>query len=317
MFAPKHLILPKGLSVLKQYAMEILRSSFYRAGIEVRGKVSEEFFDLTQPGLDHPVAAAHMSCGKPFLIKVPLDRIVTFNYTFFSLGIDGPHPFVKTLQEYEKNNDMSSEGSYLRKYYELYQPSTASELMDIPSPSYERFNDLSALSATPIWSRKSPEEYCAYVKSVNQKEDEEHGVKLGEFVGCSQYGPVVSTKLTIEYERLVRLYESIKKHELRSGKSKWITGIALANESDWVILISEGNHRLACLSALGYESAIVYLLKRWAPGGIMLRSCSRHFPTVVNGYHTEEEALAIFDRVISKKQPKAASRWLAHCNLNT
>jgi len=224
-------------------------------------------------------------------------------------------PFYERLRgRFPRSTHLLAENSPLRRYYELYQPATASELMDLSCPSYAEFNDLPALAAPPLWSWKSPKEYCSHIKNVYKKEDEEQGVKLGEFIGGTQFGPIETRKLTIEYRRLIRLYESIKRHGFRPERCEWIAGTAWADENDWVIAISTGQHRLACLAALGYESVIVHLQPSKAPGGIMLRSCSRHFPTVVNGFHTEEEALAIFDRIVNKKQPKAASEWLAYCS---
>lgn len=299
--------------MLLRAAKHLIKSSLYRTGIEIRKKVGEEFFDLTLADSLHPIEAVYTSCGKPCLVKVPLDRMVTFDYTAFSLDPKGGHPFIKTLEKYENNRGMTAEASPLRRYYELYQPRTARELMDIESPSYPEFNTLPALSATPLWSWKSPEAYCAHLKAVYRSEDEAQGVTPGRFIGGSQFGPIEPSKLAMEYRRLTGLYESINKHGFRHDKCEWITGTVWADDDDWVIAVSTGQHRLACLAVLGYDSAIVYLQPSKAPGGIMLRSCSRYFPSVVNGLHTEAEALIIFDRIMSKTPPIAANAWLAYC----
>ncbi|MGC3875126.1 hypothetical protein ACPF7Z_17895 [Halomonas sp. GXIMD04776] len=116
-------------------AKELIKYSLYSVGIEVRRKVDEELFDLTQADCSHPLEAVYRSNGKTCLIKVPLSRIVTFNYSAFSLRRDGGHPFIRTLNEYENNSDMTAGNSPLRHYYGLYQPKNASELMDISYPS--------------------------------------------------------------------------------------------------------------------------------------------------------------------------------------
>lgn len=299
--------------MLLKAAKTLLKSSFHKAGLEVKKKAEAELFDLTCAGHIHPIEAVYNSCGNACLVKVPLTRLVTFDYSAFPLDSGGGHPFVITLDEYKRNPSLSAEHSPLRQYYDFYRPATASELMDIDRPSCPDFDHLPALAATPLWSWKSPEAYCAHLMEVYRKEDEAQGVKVGKFIGASQFGPVAPRKLTIEYARLTRLYDSIKRDGFRPERGEWITGVVWADERDWVIAVSTGQHRLACLAALGHESAIVYLQPKKAPSGIMLRSWSRHFPSVINGFHTQQEALAIFDRIVCKRPPKAADAWLAYC----
>ncbi|WP_139232962.1 hypothetical protein [Halomonas korlensis] len=270
-------------------------------------------FDLTKGDCVNPIEAVYASSGNSCLVKVPLDRIVTFNYSAFSLGINGKHPFVRTLKAYEENSQLTAKASPLRWFYDLYQPATASELMDIPRPSYSAFLDLPPLASLPLSSWLSPEKYCEYIKSIYQREDTEQGVKLDEFIGGSQFGPIEPRKLFIEYRRLTHLYDSIKSRGYKPQTGEWMTGTAWIDEKDWVVMVSTGQHRIACLAALGHESAVVRLQPKKAPGGLMLKSFSRHFPSVVNGFHTEEEALAIFDRIISKKSPRVASDWIDYC----
>lgn len=293
-------------------AKEMVKSSVSKVGIEIRRVVSEERFNLCQPG-SHPIEAVYASCGKPCLVEVPLSRIVTFGYSALPLESRAGHPFVKTLEEYRDDRRMDAERSPLRKFYSLYQPRSAAELMGLHRPSYSGFADLPALAALPLWAWDSPEGYFRHIKGVHQKENKEQGCRIGEFIGGSQCGPVEHNKLVIEFGRLTKLYESVERYGYQHDKCDWMTGVAWVGESDWVIVISAGQHRLACLGALGYESAIIHLQPTKAPAGLMLRSCHRHFPSVVNGYHTAEEALAIFDRMLSRRQPDAAREWLGYC----
>ncbi|MGQ4877390.1 hypothetical protein ACOJCM_02285 [Billgrantia sp. LNSP4103-1] len=290
----------------------IIRSVLGKAGVEVRRVVGNRLYDLAETE-GHPIEAVYASRGKPCLVRVPLTRIVTFGYSAFSLGSGGGHPFLKALEEYENGNLVPGIGCSLRRFYELYRPSSASELMGLDDPSYTRFNELPALSAPPLWEWQSPDEYCTYIKSIHEKEDVEQGARFGAFAGGSQFGPVEERKLFVEYRRLVRLYESIKSRGFSKADGDPIAGVALVNENDWLIALSTGQHRIACLAALGYESVIVKLLVTKAPAGLMLRSCYRHFPTVVNGYHAGEEALDIFDRIMARRPPKAAQPWLEYC----
>lgn len=299
--------------MLIKSSKDLLIASCNRLGVEIKRKEKLEIYDLTEGNLAHPVEAVYASCGKSCLVRIPLDRIVTFNYSAFSLEVDGCHPFVNTLNMYDRNHALTADNSPLRWFYDLYQPATASDLMDVPSPSYSAFCDLPALASPPLYSWESPEKYYSYIKSIYQREDAEQGSKLGEFIGGTQFGPVDPRKLVIEYRRLTGIYDSIKKHGYNTDNGEWITGAAWVDEKDWIVMVSTGQHRIACLAALGYESVVVRLQPKKAPGGIMHRSFSRHFPTVVNGFHSEQEALAIFDRIVSKKPPSAAKGWLDYC----
>lgn len=298
--------------MLTRSAKDLIKSSLHSAGIEIRKNKETTVFDLTRTGGPHPIEAAYAARGKPLLITAPLSKMVTFNYSAFSLDTDDGHPFLATLKVYENDSNIPLERSPLYHYYELYQPRSASELMDIDHPSYADFNKLPALAATPLWASRPPEDQISYIKEIYQKEDEAQGMKTGKFIGGSEYGPIEGSKLAIEYGRLTALYDSIKKHGYTPDKCDWITGTVWTDENDWTIAISTGQHRIACLAALGYESATVYLQETKAPGGILLRSCARHFPSVVRGFHTEAEAISIFDRISRKRPPRAASEWLSY-----
>ncbi|MDN3554855.1 hypothetical protein [Halomonas maura] len=302
--------------MLTRSAKDIIKSSLHSAGIEIRKNKENTVFDLTTTGCLHPIEAAYAARGKPLLITAPLSRMVTFNYSAFSLDPDDGHPFLATLLQYENDRSIPLELSPLCRYYALYQPKSASELMDIDNPSHADFNRLPALAAIPLWASRPPADQAAFLKDIYRKEDEAQGIHTGEFIGGSEYGPIERRKLAMEYGRLTALYDSIKEHGYSPEKCDRITGTVWANDDDWTISISTGQHRIACLAALGYESATVYLQETKAPGGILLRSCARHFPSVARGFHTEEEAIRIFDRISRKRPPRVASEWLSYCQRN-
>ncbi|WFM72662.1 hypothetical protein [Halomonas sp. CKK8] len=293
-------------------AKKIVKSYVRKTGFEIKRVASDQRYDLCRHG-SHPVEAVYASQGEPCLVEVPLSRIITFGYSAFPLAANAGHPFVKTLEEYRNDREMVVDSSPLRKFYELYQPRTAAEFMGLGQPSYSRFETLPALAAPPLWAWDSPEEYCRHIKGVHQAEDKEQRGSSDKFIGGSQFGPVENDKLEIEFRRLTKLYESIERYGYRPEKCDWMTGVAWVGESEWVIVISTGQHRLACLAVLGYESAAVHLQPVKAPAGLMMRSNHRHFPSVVNSYHTAEEARTIFDRMMSRRQPEAAREWLSFC----
>jgi hypothetical protein len=299
--------------MLSQALKKITRTSLKKIGLEIQRSTNPVVFDISGDGVKHPVEAVYKAGGKPCLVRVPLDRIVSFEYAAFPLSVAGGHPFLITLKEYQDNQELTAETSSMAKYYQAYQPANASEVMGLVSPSCRKLRDLPAHASPPLWSPKLPEEYLSYIKDLFKKEDESQGVHLSEFIGGSNFGPIETRKLLLEFDRLIGVYESIKKNGFRFDPSDCITGTAWVDGNDWVISVSSGQHRIASLAALGYEDVIVELQSHKAPGGIMFKSCCQYFPTVVNGLHDVKEAQIIFERILCKKQPVAAKSWLYYC----
>ncbi|WP_416137157.1 hypothetical protein ACM26W_11640 [Halomonas sp. HK25] len=300
--------------MFSQVLKTLVRTSLVKMGFEIRRSMNPVVFDLSRNEVKHPVEAIYKANGNPCYVKVPLSRIVSFEYAAFPLSIEAGHPFLVTLKEYESNPKLTAENSLLGKYYQLFQPANASDVMGLASPSCRDLKVLPAWASPPLWSLKTPEEYLDYIKILFQKEDVSQGVSIGKFMGGSTFGPVEPRKLRLEYARLIGVYESIKKSGYRFDASECVTGTVWVDDGRWVVSVSSGQHRIASLAALGYEHVIVELQSHKALGGVMCKSCCEYFPTVINGIHNVKEAQKIFDRIIRGKPPEAASNWIDYCN---
>lgn len=70
--------------------------------------------------------------------------------------------------------------------------------------------------------------------------------------------------------------------------------------SEYRVMISRGQHRIAALAAMGAKTAPVRLLPK-----IIARSEASLWPNVDRGFYTVEQAMAVFDRIFEGRQPDA------------
>lgn len=84
----------------------------------------------------------------------------------------------------------------------------------------------------------------------------------------------------------------------------------LDEDRNYAVLVFRGHHRIAALAALGYVEAPIRIKMKSAMG-IVRRSEVDAWPHVRRGYFTREQALAVFDRLLSGQQPEALLRALS------
>jgi hypothetical protein len=214
---------------------------------------------------------------------------------------------------YHSSCSQSYKGSPLEAFYNCYQPRTAGELFGIEPKSSSVLNKLPPSGAPLPWRPQQPSELVRQRKNQICQDNNEHGAHLSADDGDPFLGPVSSHKGQLEFSRLIRVFESIKK----SGFSiDWqginnINVVGLTSGNKWRAMVSSsGQHRLAALAVLGYETVVVQLESREGLSGIIRREDYMHWPMVQSGVVTECEALATFDRLFSGRQPECANNWL-------
>src|SRR5699024_9180882 len=108
------------------------------------------------------------------------------------------------------------------------------------------------------------------------------------------FGPVSNTKGRLEFNRLVRVFNSIKREGQRVDKQgiENIQAICLYDARFKLAryFIVAGQHRVAALSALGYEEIVIQLAL--GNGAVIVRRDeAAYWPTVQAGFYSQEEAL--------------------------
>lgn len=153
-----------------------------------------------------------------------------FGYSYSS----SDYYFLKQLAQFDSNGSVGSYDSFLRSYYEEYQPSTVGEAFDFGSLRGSYLNrKLSAGFLLP-WQSTS---------SVTQS------------AGGWQYsGPVSMEVLFDHLTRLESVYTSISRHGYNPGKAasfdSHIKGYLLKSGSSFRFMVTNGTHRMAVLSYL-------------------------------------------------------------------
>ncbi|MCB1384652.1 MAG: hypothetical protein KDJ80_01825 [Nitratireductor sp.] len=119
--------------------------------------------------------------------------------------------------------------------------------------------------------------------------------------GHQHHGPASPQKIDLEASHLDRLRASFEKHGLRDT-GEYPTGHFIADaDGDWAFYVKDGQHRLAVMAHMGYETARVTLT-----GGLRVadEASAGHFPMVHHRLLSREEAIAVL-RAYTKPRDKA------------
>ncbi|WP_227368695.1 hypothetical protein [Halomonas sp. M20] len=274
-----------------------------------KNKVVKDYTYLTDP-----LQAFEKAKGEPFLTSVPLARCRSFGLLAFPITKDSSHPFIQTLNEYKKTGLRRYEGSPLEKYYSSFRPANGIDLWGIKPSKIDRLAKYSILDFIEPWFGIPSKHEKRSKININKMEAHEHNRYLKSALDWQHFGPVSYEKGKFEYERLINIYDSIKKHGyLRDEGHSEINGVLLVAGKKYSVIINSGQHRIAALLANDYEIVPIYFnTKKWQP---VIRSKAHHWPAVKYNFLSEQEAKIIFDRILSGLQPftnKLAKKWT--CN---
>lgn len=285
-----------------------IRKALMKAGISVQRASSYRPADFSNIDID-PISAAHSVCGRGFFIRVPIEKCLHFNMMAFPCHRDSPSPFIRTLREYEDLKCTQYKGSYLERYYTHCQPETAVDMLGFDISRQEELTHLPP-SATPLfWVPELPEERARLRPRQLRTENWEHGRRMGSDEGDQFYGPVSQRKGELEFQRLVSIFHSIKDrgHIIDYSGIDTLKVMCLIRDGEYrFMVVQSGQHRIAALSALGYDEIVVHLVPTEGIGGFLRREEAEHWYLVREGILTKEEAESVFDRTFDGKQPPVA-----------
>lgn len=238
------------------YVRTALKTSLDLAGIEITRKKSPEA--EMPPLFEAPLEALrYEQGGKRAAFKCRLD--LTVNQNGLSYSPNRYHPYVSALREYEIGGSTSYMESTLRTYYERHQPSHAGEAFvgferwpveykNLP-PHLYRLAPWHSLTADEVdqqvryWSREN----AKGVANLDQ------GWSL-ETDGFQYHGPVSERRGELEYQRLIKVYESLKADGYDRSQGHVELLILRRGQEIRLLNYGEGNHRAAAMAALGYET---------------------------------------------------------------
>ncbi|MEJ8800546.1 hypothetical protein [Pontibacter sp. H249] len=244
----------------------------------------------------------HNRSEDPYTIPFKISLRTVTSRLGFSYANDGWHPFVQTLKEYEQNPELRYEDSTLAKLYERYCPRNVHEvLLDHISVPLKPFCDwppknhlirwVWALNHTSV--RKS-------LKFFNNNGDED---------GWIFFGPHTPEYGQREFNRLIGVYESIKKNGYRTGLAGVdpVNGYFLKYRDKTRFVLLQGNHRISALKALGYTEVEV-LVRRGHPA-VVDREHLLRWTEGGGGIYSDEVVTHLFDALFQETGVQKAKRY--------
>lgn len=253
--------------------------------------------DLTELEWEHPLEALyHANDHRSVLIKVPIESLRTMGPHAFVPVVGGNSPFVQATVDYINGTCTTYEGSALEYFYATCQPKNAAELLRLSEPDLPAWMpEMPPEAAILPWQTETPESLATSLLNGAILEAKQHKAKFDNLAGMSHWGPVSKGKGKLEFKRLANLVLSINERGLIHNRydADNLKGLILANGENYSFYLTNGQHRVAVASALGFKSVVVQI----PLGPAIDRKQLKYCPAVRNGYYNNNSALALFDRI--------------------
>lgn len=240
------------------------------------------------------------------LVNIPIENCISLGSAAFRCTYEARNPFVCTSIEVANNLTQKYSDSTLKKFYTAFIPVNAAEYLDLPVDSAKGILRGSPLSAALPWALIPPGAAQEKLNaSVVKFENKRNGGDVGADKGDKYFGPVASEKGEIEFFRLMQVVQSIKEKGYKRSNNfdGDIIGQLMVHDDRFIVFIRSGNHRIAALSALGYETIPIRIHAN--NQSIINRSRAGNWFNVRNNTFSLSEALEVFDRIFEGRQPVA------------
>lgn len=227
------------------------------------------------------------------LVDVPTNQTIS-HLTCFT---PESNPFSTALKAYEQSG-IESLRSNLMRYYRNNAYETVADIWALKS---SRLSALPAMSVVMPWAKEDHEkklERIAMKTNSGQylsREAASLGLDPAYDYGWQFFGPASPSLIDLECNRLVSVYESVKKQGYKPVKNGHMHGYVLANSQGSKLVVVGGKHRYAALIALGFETIPVIIKSKVTPLCVN-RDKMEDWPHVNDGTYKCSEALKIFDR---------------------
>ena len=277
----------------------------YRLGYEADPIAPLDLRDVT----DDPMQAAYVSGRRRCVVDVPLADCredLGFCYSRETL-----QPYVRTVRAYLEGRVATFEDSPLMEFYDNFQPKNVWEFFDLPGNASSELLQFPPMARILPWEARSLQKKLKYRIVATRHENRCRGADLGIEHGAGA-GPVTAEKGALEFQALARLAEDIQKRGyIRSdGHDGDITAVPLIDIRRGVrFLVRGGKHRIAVLTALGFEH--VALRTRFVRAPRVEEA--DHWPHVKDRLFTREQAVFLFKRIFDGSPSVAAipPKWLS------
>lgn len=271
-----------------------IRLLLQRIGVDVQKISSTRPLDWSGREGVHPLEAVYAGRGKAVLLDVPLS-LVRFPEPYgYTAEPDSASPFVCAICDYLAGRCTTYKGSVLESFYAQYQPTSAAQVIGLEDASTNELNRLTPYAAVAPWGFRTPDEELARKKRIEKKDSAGAGEVFDLTHGYRHFGPMSKEKGEQEYQRLIRVTESIRKKGfiLEPDGIDNLSAKLFVDRSRYRFGITGGQHRIAALAALAYENVTV----RLETTTFIDKMYARWWPLVASGWFTTAEAHKIFDQ---------------------
>ncbi len=198
--------------------------------------------------------------------------------------LNDAHHFTEVLKQYQGNNELEYSDSVLKTYYDQFQPRNLEEALFIEKGRAPMLSK-GWIGYPWLWNKK--------MKVIFNKEHSE--TRPG---GIHHFGPNTDDFGAGELKRLIPLYKIFKEQGYQPELffDGYISGHFLIKGDDYRFIVTEGQHRVACLAALGYETIRCRFSSEPQYPKVILWQDVKKWPQVANGVYSRNLALRIFER---------------------
>jgi hypothetical protein len=283
---------------LMHHAGRAVNRALKPAGLKLVKAERPHFVAADTPG--DPLAPAYAAKPAHYLVSVALEAMRGLQPIFFALGPHAANPYTETLRRYERGLLHEFSGSPLEQHYRSWRPANAAEAIGLDAEEcHPALREAPAVNFVFPWESMAPSAVRRRAKI--ETENRGFGSALSADHGHQCVGPVSEEKGRLEFARFTRVYASIRDTGFRRSDTRDgdLRGRILRWGRRSVVIITTGAHRLAALSALNYQSVPVRIC--WPT---VYRDDVALWPNVASRLFTEQQALAVFDRVFRGDWPK-------------
>ncbi|NMB35507.1 MAG: hypothetical protein GX989_04355 [Firmicutes bacterium] len=192
--------------------------------------------------------------------------------------------FVAVLQEYEQNPKLTYPDSVLKTYYDRFQPKNTEEALFAVKGRAPRLR--AGWIGFPWFGDKSRR--VVFDPSPGE-------TRPG---GNHNFGPNTEEFGRAELGRLLYNYNLLQEegYQPELFSDGYISGYLLVRGDDYRFVVTEGQHRMSCLAALGYEKIRVRFSQKPLYPQVVLWRDAKKWPQVANRAYSRNLALKIFAR---------------------
>lgn len=242
------------------------------------------------------LACFYQAGGRPAIIRYSLAKCRWSGPTGFSYGPDSAHPYVQTALELQRSKRLLPEDSALWRFYEHYRPLCLAEHQGLdPEDCHPLVAKCKPVNTLP-WSGSGAKDFL--LSNLIQPD----GPPASLTRKCGPH-PLAFVEKRIGV--LNTLYKTLSRDGFWETPpaglpyfSQFPVGDILLNGEQAVLMLANGQHRAAVLSALGHQETSVLIGVQHARGPAMIRRDDvKDWPLVKTGVYSEMQALAIFDGI--------------------